>query len=105
MTKITNDVILSDGINSLRLLRAIGDRLEACRATMRTGLNLPEPKRYVSASVGQVGLLCDEIETLTIALVLKARGLTNEADEALAEDMVEGLEDIICGGTVNTCRH
>lgn len=99
------DALVPLACRDMGLLAAVGKRLERVRYAMHMGLGLSEPPEYVSASMDNLVRLCDDIDALTIALILRARGLTCESDESLAEHMLVEFEEDMFGHSPNAKGH
>lgn len=87
------------------LLLDVNFQLEQLRATMHESLDLPPPAMYATSSVENTRLLCRDLRTLTIALALRAKGLTCEADETLAEAAVLEIEEETSGNVPHPRGH
>ena len=99
------EAVVELATQSYPLLRALAVRLQMMRETMHAALELPQPPEYATTSVNNIKLLCNDLDHLTVALVLRARGLTSESDEILAEGLVRDIEEDLYGGTPNPRGH
>jgi hypothetical protein len=87
------EIMVSQILSGSSLVEALGHRLQGLRCFMHETLDLPEPPRYATCSVDNIRRLCEDIENLAVALMLRAKGLTNESDEILAEGLIQEIEE------------